>query len=181
MATRVILSYRDYEALPADGRRYELHEGELSVTPAPSPTHQRVIRELLVVLNQHVKTHGLGEVFVAPIDCILSDTTIVQPDLAYLETRRLTAVSGRGIEGAPTLVVEILSPSTAQIDRGVKLQLYARHEVPYYWVVDPEARSIEVYALSGAVYQLHARMAGLEPGSLPPFADLRLDPASIWP
>lgn len=178
---RTILTYKDYEALPADGRRYELHEGELSVTPAPSPLHQQVIRNLSLILHQHVQTHGLGEILFSPIDCILSDSTIVQPDIVYLERQRLSAISARGIEGAPSLVVEVLSPSTTQIDRGVKFQLYARHEVPSYWIVDPEVRSIEAYRLTGGAYQLEARMQGSDPISLPPFADLALPPASIWP
>lgn len=79
---RVILTYQEYEALPADGRRYELHEGELSVTPAPSPRHQRILRNLNKILQQHVETLGLGEVLFAPLDCILSETTVVQPDLS---------------------------------------------------------------------------------------------------
>lgn len=181
MPTRVILTYKDYEALPADGRRYELHDGELSGTPAPSPTHQRVSSNLFAALRHYVKTHGLGEILYAPIDCILNDITIVQPDIVYLEPRRLQAISARGIEGPPTLVVEILSPSTTQIDRGVKFQLYARHEVPYYWIVDPEARSIEAYILTGSAYQLAARLEGAESVSLPPFPDLALVPASLWP
>jgi len=181
MPTRVTLTYKDYEALPADGRRYELHEGELSVTPAPSPAHQRVLRKLLMIVNPYVEAHGLGEVFVAPIDCILSDTPVIQPDLVYLESARLPAVSARGIEGPPTLVIEILSPSTAQIDRGAKFQLYARHGVPHYWIVDLEARSIEAYSLTGGAYQLTARVSGAEPVSLPPFPDLELVPASLWP
>jgi Uma2 family endonuclease len=180
MVTRVILTYRDYEALPADGRRYELHEGELSVTPAPSPKHQRVIRKLLVALNQHVEARGLGEVFVAPIDCILSDTTVVQPDIVYLEAQRRAAISARGIEGPPTLVVEIVSPSTAEIDRRTKFQLYARHEVPYYWIADPDARSIEAYVLTGGAYERAVRVLGVEPASLPPFPDLVLELATLW-
>jgi len=166
--------------LPADGRRYELHEGGLSVTPAPSPRHQRVIRKLLVALNQHVEARGLGEVFVAPIDCILSDTTVVQPDIVYLESQRRAAVSARGIEGPPTLVVEIISPSTAEIDRRTKFQLYARHEVPYYWIVDPDARSIEGYVLTGGAYERAVRVLGVEPVSLPPFLDLALQSAALW-
>jgi Uma2 family endonuclease len=181
MPARTILTYKDYEALPADGRRYEIHEGELSVTPAPSPQHQEVTRNLLVALHLHVDARGLGKVLCAPIDCILSDTTIVQPDIVYIEPRRLPAISRRGIEGPPTLVVEVLSPSTAQIDRSVKFQLYARHDVPYYWIVDPDARSIEAYILTGGVYQLAARLIGVEPVSLPPFPDLTLVPASLWP
>lgn len=175
-----ILTYKDYEVLPADGRRYELHEGELSVTPAPSPKHQEVSLNLVFLLHHYVKTRGLGRVFYAPIDCILSDNTIVQPDIVYLETKRLPTITSRGIEGPPTLVVEIVSPSTIQIDRRVKFQLYARHEVPYYWIVDPDGRSIEAYTLTEGTYQLTGRLEGLEPVSFPPFPDLALAPASLW-
>jgi Uma2 family endonuclease len=181
MATRVILTYKDYEALPADGRRYELHEGELSVTPAPSPKHQEVSLNLVVVLHHWVKTQGLGKILQAPIDCILSDTTILQPDIVYLETARMPAISARGIEGAPTLVVEILSPSTARIDRSVKFQLYARHGVTYYWIVDPETRSVEAYRLMEGTYRITGRLEGSEPVSLPPFSNLALVPLAIWP
>lgn len=81
---RVSLTYRDYEALPDDGRRYEIHEGELSVTPAPSPKHQTVALNLAVALDAHVKANRLGQVFIAPIDVILNDSTIVQPDILFL-------------------------------------------------------------------------------------------------
>lgn len=178
---RVILTYKDYEALPADGRRYEIHDGELSVTPAPSPLHQEISGNLNEILRGHVKTRGLGKVFYSPIDCILSDITVVQPDLLYLDPGRLNLVSDRGIEGPPTLVVEILSPTTTAIDRSTKRQLYAKYGVPYYWIVDPEARVVEVYGLSEGVYQVSARVAGSEPVSLPPFPDLAFVPASLWP
>jgi len=181
VSVRVILTYKDYAALPADGRRYEVHEGELAVTPAPSPKHQQVSLNLAFLLHEHLKTKGLGQVFYAPIDCILSDITIVQPDIVYIENARFGTVSARGIEGAPTLVIEILSPSTVQIDRSVKFQLYARHQVPYYWIVDPDAQSIEAYTLTGGAYQLMARLEGSQPVSLPPFPDLVLIPASLWP
>ena len=178
---RVILTYKDYEALPADGRRYELHDGELSVTPAPTPRHQEISGNLNEILRGHVKTRGLGKVFYSPIDCILSDITVVQPDLLYLDPGRLNLVSDRGIEGPPTLVGEILSPTTTAIDRSTKRQLYARHGVPHYWIVDPEARTIEAYVLSAGGYQLATRAAGPEAVSLPPFPDLTFVPASLWP
>lgn len=168
MSTRVVLTYRDYEALPADGRRYELYDGELAVTAAPVPVHQRVLLRLVVALDQHVRSRGLGEVFASPIDCILSETTVVEPDIAFVAADRASAVSGRGIEGPPTLVIEILSPSTAAIDRGVKLQLYARYGVPYYWIVDAGARTLEVRALAAGVYRPVT-------DGLPPFTGLTLD------
>src|SRR5439155_1983242 len=128
-----------------DGLRYEIHEGRLSVTPAPVPEHQEASGDLYFVLRQHVTSRGLGKLYYAPLDVILSDTTIVQPDLVFLDNSRLCQISGRGVEGPPTLVVEILSPSTSRIDRVRKTQLYAQYGVPYYWIVDPRARTIEGY------------------------------------
>jgi Uma2 family endonuclease len=181
MTTRVRLTYEDYAALPDDGRRYELHEGELSVTPSPGTSHQATLRNLLVILHGHVSVRGLGEVFPAPLDCILADVTVVQPDLVFIETARRSVVSERGIEGAPTLVVEVISPSSGPIDRRRKLQLYARYAVPYYWIVDPPARTIEAHTLAHAVYREAGALSGTTPASLPPFGDLILDPRDIWP
>jgi Uma2 family endonuclease len=177
---RVILTYQDYEALPTDGRRYEIHEGELSVTPAPTPQHQVALGNLNEIIRSHVKTRKLGEVFFAPIDCILSETTVVQPDLVFLDTSRLHLISARGIEGPPTLVVEVLSPTTALIDRSTKRQLYARYGIPYYWIIDPVAQGIEAYTRAEKEYQLTQRATG--PGALvlPPFSDLSFSPASLW-
>ena len=179
MPTRALLTYSDYAALPDDGRRYELHWGELSVTPAPGIRHQRVILPLGSRLYEHVRARGLGEVLVAPTDCILSNVTVVQPDILFVATDRKAIISERGIEGAPTLVVEVLSPSTARLDRDRKMKLYAEHGVPYYWIVDPETRSVEAYTLTGTAYALAGRVIG-EPAALPPFSELTIDPASIW-
>jgi len=178
---RVILTYADYEALPNDGRIYEIHEGELSVTPAPGSNHQLASGSLFVALYLYVKAHGLGKVLDAPIDVILGEFTIVQPDLVFLDNSRLSFLTPRGIEGIPTLIIEILSPSTARTDRTTKLQLYARHGVPHYWIVDPEARVIEAFSLSRDGYELTARAAGTQTFSAPPFTDLALDLATIWP
>lgn len=178
--TRVILTYADYAALPDDGRRYELHEGELSVTPSPGTRHQRVKVNLFDILLHHVRANGLGEIFDAPLDVILSDTTVVQPDILFVEGRFASRVKEHGIEGAPTLAIEVLSPSTERTDRRRKLDLYARHGVPYYWIVDPVARVIEAYTLGDSGYRLSARLAGDQPAALPPFGDLPLDPAALW-
>jgi Uma2 family endonuclease len=178
--TRVILTYADYAALPDDGRRYELHEGELSVTPSPGTRHQRVKINLFDILLRHVRSHHLGELFDAPTDCILSDITVVQPDILFIDAQHASLVSERAIEGSPTLAVEVLSPSTVQIDRRRKAQLYASHGVTWYWIVDPAGREIEAYALEGSSYRMAARLAGVEPIALPPFDDLLIDPAALW-
>lgn len=179
MPTRGLLTYDDYAALPDDGRRYELHRGELSAIPTPGTRHQGTLVALMALLHKHMRSRGLGEVFVAPTDCILSNVTVLQPDLLYIATERLAIISERAIEGAPTLVVEVISPSTAHVDRDRKMKLYAEHGVPYYWIVDPDSRSVEAYTLTGAAYALVARVT-TEPVALPPFSGLTIDPASIW-
>src|SRR5262245_41452350 len=108
MATRSSLSYRDYAALPDDGRRYELHEGQVSVTPAPGTRHQMISASLFVFLYEHVRGERRGHVLCAPLDCILSDSTVVQPDIVYLAADSRTPMSERAIEGPPTLAIEIV-------------------------------------------------------------------------
>ena len=179
MPTRVGLTYSDCAALPDDGQRYELHRGELSVTPAPGTRHQRAVVAFTLLLGEHVRSRRLGEVFVAPTDCILSDATIVQPDVFYVATDRLSIISERGIEGAPTLAVEILSPSTARVDRERKLRLYAEYGVVYYWIADPAGRTLEAYKLVGGAY-VSAGSVTKESAALPPFADLQIDPSTLW-
>jgi Uma2 family endonuclease len=179
-AGRIKLTYDDYASLPRDGRRYEILGGELAVTPAPSSRHQMVLRNLAWVLHGHVRVRGLGNVLFAPIDVILSTTTVVQPDLLFVRSGREVVVTERGIEGAPDLIVEILSPSSARQDRIVKGALYARHGVRHYWIVDPEARGIELYELEEEAYRLIAKAAGEEPFSPSLFPGLEIDLGEVW-
>jgi Uma2 family endonuclease len=177
---RIVLRYRDYAALPDDGRRYEIHDGELSVMPAPSPRHQETLLNLATALRAHIAARRLGKVYVAPVDVILSDTSIVQPDIVYVATEQLTLISGRGIEGAPTLVVEILSPSTGGTDRHTKMRLYARYGIPWYWLVDSEVRTAEIYGLQARIYELRRRFGGDEPLCAEPFPDLTITSEALW-
>lgn len=177
---RVVLTYQDYLETPDDGNRYEIHEGELSVNPAPGRRHQGVSANFFMALRAHVTQCGLGELYYAPLAVILDDTTIVEPDLVFVETARLGILTDRGVEGPPTLVVEIISPYSRRIDRVRKLQLYARYEVPYYWIVDPAQRTIEGCRLVGGRYEQVGRAAGVESIALPRFPDLRLNLRSLW-
>jgi Uma2 family endonuclease len=104
-----------------------------------------------------------------------------EDDIVYTETARLSVVSNRGIEGPPTLAVEIVSPSTTGIDRRRKLQLYARYAVPSYWIIDPLAKTIEAYRLTRGAYREAGTLSGTSAVSLPPFADLMLEPREIGP
>ena len=183
--SKTTLTYRDYEALPSDGRRYEIHDGELSVTPSPSLDHQIISSRLYLHLARWLEAHPGGLLLYAPLDVILSDqpdeTSIVQPDILYIAPDRMAQTSRRGIEGGPTLAVEILSPSTRQIDRVTKTRLYARYGVPFLWLVDPDARTVEAFALASGRYTLALAAAGNQPVDLPPFAGLALVPDTLWP
>jgi Uma2 family endonuclease len=177
---KAVLTYRDFAVLPNDGKRHEILDGELSVTAAPCRAHQHVVLRLGAALDAHVAEHDLGEVYIAPFDVILAETTIVEPDILFVASDRLGTFSARGLEGAPTLVIEILSPSTTHVDRGRKLQLYARYGVPYYWIVDPEQRVIDGYRLVAGAHGVPERFSGAMLTGLPPFEGLVLDPARLW-
>jgi len=114
---RIRLTYEDYCDLPDDGLRYEILDGELEIRPSPNIDHQRVSRDLVRILQAHVEARGLGEVFDAPCDVLLAATTIVVPDLVFVSGARAALVTKRAIEGAPDLLVEILSPSSTRRDR----------------------------------------------------------------
>ena len=174
------LTYEDYVDLPDDGRRYEILDGELEVSPAPAPKHQAVSRNLLWILHGHVQERRLGSVYCAPIDVILADTSIVQPDLVFIAATRESIVSGRGIEGPPDLAVEILSPWSVRRDRVAKAALYARYGIRHYWVADPDARVLEVYETEGAEYRLVGRHEGAVKVCTKTFPDLELDLGPLW-
>jgi len=178
--SNVVMTYRDYAALPDDGKRYELYDGELIELTSPTLRHQRAIGNLYAILRGHVQIQARGEILLAPFDVILSDTTVFQPDILFIDRARLGVLAEHGVEGSPTLAVEVLSPSTASRDRGRKRALYARHGVPYLWLVDPVAGAIEVYVLEGNDYRLAARAAGDASVGLPPFLALALSPASLF-
>lgn len=150
---RAKLTVADYMNTP-DDVRYQLINGELVLAPSPSTRHQSISSELFVVLHQFVRQHGLGMVWDAPLDVVLSDNEVFQPDILFVSNERRAIVTEANIQGAPDLVVEILSPSTRQNDEGHKKDVYSRYGVKEYWIVDPEERKVAV--LSGGA-------SGLEP------------------
>ena len=137
-------TYKDYCATP-DDERYELLNGNLMMVPAPNMKHQRVLLTLAQRLDEFTKEHRLGEVYIAPCDVLLSDTNVVQPDLLFISRAREHTITDDNVRGAPDLVIEILSPSTADKDLGYKHDLYGRHDVLEYWIVDPNAETIAVH------------------------------------
>jgi Uma2 family endonuclease len=148
-------TYDDYKRLPNDGWRYEVIEGELLMTAAPSTKHQKTAARLFGSLYHHVQPRGLGEVFFSPIDVILPDlASPVQPDILFVSRERLDIVREDFIEGPPDLIVEILSPSNWLADRREKFRVYALAGVREYWIVDTDARTVEVFMLRGSSYAL---------------------------
>ncbi len=137
----------DYLDLPDDGRRYELVEGDLFVTAAPFIRHQTVSGNLHLLLAPYVREHRLGQVFFAPTDVVLSDATVVQPDLVFVATEHQSRILEAYIEGAPDLVIEILSEKSRRYDERTKKQLYKKFGVPEYWILDSEFETVKVYRL----------------------------------
>jgi Uma2 family endonuclease len=177
---KIILTYEDYVLLPNDGKRYEILDGELTVTPAPSTKHQTASGNLFVLLSQYIKERDLGKLFHAPIDLILESTSVLQPDLLFVSKARQHLITERAIEGAPDLVIEILSPTTSRTDRVTKAQIYARHSVASYWIVDPERQAIEIYLLEAGGYRLAATLQGASPIIAPPFTDLQIAAKDVF-
>ena len=141
----VKFTYEDYRTTPAD-ERYELLDGDLIMVPAPNLKHQRVQGNLYYHLRFFITEHDIGELLPAPCDVVLSDTNVVQPDLLFISRQREHLLSsGENVRGAPDLAIEILSPSTADKDRGVKRELYGRHGVTEYWLVDPIAETVTIH------------------------------------
>jgi Uma2 family endonuclease len=139
------LTYDDLQRLPDDGLRHELVDGVLVVTPAPGVRHQRILLEIAIQLQAAARSGSLGDVLIAPVDVRLSDVNVVEPDLLFVAREGRASVGERCVEGPPELVVEVLSPSSRRTDAVVKRQLYERHEVLEYWLVDPESDSVRVY------------------------------------
>ncbi len=139
--------------MPNDGKRREIVDGDLLVTPSPDLGHQRISRNLGFALLEYLKKHPVGELLDAPMDVILGEFDVVEPDL-LLVLKEHRNILRDWVRGAPDLVVEILSPTTAARDRGPKMKAYARFGVTEYWIVDPDRRAIEVYRLTQEGYRL---------------------------
>jgi Uma2 family endonuclease len=154
------LTYEQFRQLPDDGKRYELIHGEVHVTPSPSTRHQFVLRNLSTSLDTYLSRTRAGELAFAPLDLRLSDDTALQPDLLFVSMAHAEIIQENFIAGTPDLVVEVLSPSTAAHDRAIKLPIYAEVGVPEVWLIDPQAKTVEVLKLQGKKYFVEATHAG---------------------
>ncbi len=148
------VGYADLERMPDDGRRYEIHGGELVVVPSPRVRHQVVVGATFRILDTYARGNG-GTALVAPLDIVFDEFDVVQPDVLFFRAERVHLLQPDAVtRSAPDIVVEVLSPSTASVDRGRKRRTFARYGVPEYWIVDPLARQIDVHVLDGGDYRV---------------------------
>ncbi|EEG78927.1 Uma2 family endonuclease [Dethiobacter alkaliphilus] len=175
-------TYDDYLQLPEEpGYRFEILEGTLVKEPSPNVTHQRVIRRLVRMLEDYFwQVDTEGEVFISPLDVTLGNLTVVQPDLFYISGKQKSAIEDQRIDGAPTLAVEILSPTTSRKDRMQKRQIYQKAGVQHYWLVSPEDKTFECFVLRDGFYAVAAQGMDDEVLEHPNFPGLSVPLKELW-
>ncbi len=158
LADKKPFTYQDYLNLPDDGMRYEVINGELIMTPSPIVVHQKVSVAISSQLYRYVNAHNLGTVFTAPLDVVFGEKDVLQPDVLFISNGRKNIIKERNIAGAPDLIVEVLSPSTAYYDLFDKKELYEKFGVREYWIVDPMRQWVERYRLHEGKFVLAQRL-----------------------
>ena len=152
--------YQDLLTMPDDGQRYELLEGDFLVSPSANPRHQRVVGNVFALLRE-LQTAGTGDVFTAPLDVVFDRHNVFEPDVVFIQADRTSIVTETNVSGPPDLVVEVLSDSTRNIDLGRKLRAYSRFGVGQYWVIDPDANTVQVFRQeNGALVDIGTRGDG---------------------
>lgn len=174
------LTYQDYCALPDDGRRYEILDGDLYMSPSPEEPHQNAVFNLAAILRDHVRRHKLGKVYIAPFDVLLDEHNVVEPDIIFVSKARRSIITRKNIQGLPDLLVEGLSPSNSERDLRDKRNIYARCGVRYYWLIDPQARSITELELVEGAYAVVAVTPESSNFSPNLFPGLQIPPEELW-
>ena len=141
------ITARDFMELPEGPPYYQLIEGDLYMSPSPAPFHQDIVGNIFYLLRRYLEKNRLGTVRTAPSDVRLTELNVYEPDVYFVSKSRKSILTKHGVEGAPNLVVEVLSPRTAKLDKGAKRVIYARAGVEELWIVDPEAKRLHVYRL----------------------------------
>jgi len=180
MAISIKFTHADLLVMPDDGKRREIIDGELFVTPSPLSKHQIAVGRIAAAFFRYLDDHPIGELLLAPLDVILSDYDVLEPDLLFILNEHRSIIQD-WVRGVPDLVVEVLSPTTARQDRGPKLKAYARFGVPEYWVVDLEQRVVEVYQLAEQGYRLAQTLHEQEKLASPLLSGFALNLLDIFP
>jgi Uma2 family endonuclease len=174
------VSFTDLQRMPEDGRRIELYDGEVFELPSPIPRHQVVADNIKHLLGAYSRTRG-GLSFISPIDIVFSEYDVVQPDVVFFtQTRRRLVDFDQAIRHAPDLVVEVLSPGTRANDHGRKMAMFARYQVPEYWIADPSLACLEVHSLEQGAYRLLQTACGDNGVRSARLADLRFSAGAVF-
>jgi len=178
----VKLTYDDFLQFPDDGKRHELIDGEHYVTPSPNTKHQQVSGNLHWLIRSYLETHPIGKVFYAPFDVLFSQFDVVEPDLLFVSSARLSeVVTLKHVISAPDLIVEIGSPSTRRRDETIKRRLYERSGVKEYWIVDPVHAAIEVLVLENGDYVRYGLFGVADTLRSRVLSDLEISLAEVLP
>lgn len=151
-------TFKDYQQLP-EGSAYQLLNGEIIMSPLPNRSHQKLIGEIFRLIANFLNQNPAGEVYIAPSDVYLDDENVVQPDIYFVSNNNLFILKDNGAEGAPNMIIELLSPSNAYYDLKTKLQLYEKYGVKEYFIVDPEDDIVIAYKLIDGKYKEQYREA----------------------
>jgi len=155
------LTYDDFVHFPDDGKRHELIDGEHYVTPSPNLGHQRILGKLHLAIGKYLEGNPIGEVFFAPLDVVMSNFDVVEPDLLYVSRERASQVLvPEHVRGVPDLVVEIASKGTRKRDETIKRALYERMGVSEYWIVDPKSQAVRMYRRGDAGFEPPVELRG---------------------
>lgn len=173
------LTYQDYRLLPDDGKRYEIIDGDLYMTPSPVTRHQAIVARFVQLFMNYFETHPIGTVFAAPYDVVLSDTDIVEPDLLVVLKDGAARITEKNVQGPPDVVIEILSPGTAARDRELKRKRYEHFGVREYWLVDPDGNTLEMLQLASGQFRRLILATRHDRCTSPLFPDLILDLSRI--
>jgi Uma2 family endonuclease len=142
------MTYQDFLDMPDVGKHYELIEGELVLNPSPITRHQQIAFKIALRIQTCFDDHGGGEVFMSPLDVVLADDVVLEPDVMVIRDERRSIVGEKNIQGAPNIVVEVLSDRTRRRDEILKRKLYERFGVEEYWIVDPAIDTVKIYRRS---------------------------------
>lgn len=173
-------TYADYLSLPDNDKQYEILDGDLVMSPAPTPRHQIVLLNIASILKLFVEQHHLGQIFIAPCDVVLTEYDVVQPDIFFIASAHLNRIKPTKITGSPDLVIEILSPQNALRDLNIKRKIYARQGVMEYWLVYPDKNKVQIMRLQQGNLQQTVEFSINEKLTSPFFPGLELPMNDIF-
>jgi Uma2 family endonuclease len=174
------LTVAEYKNLPENGPRYQLIEGDLYMAPAPNRFHQDISRNLEVVLANYLSAHPIGVLYDAPFDVYLSDVDVFQPDLLIVLNENRGILTDAGAEGAPDLIIEVLSARTRQLDLVHKKRTYARMGIRELWIVDPDQKDVIVYRFDQDPIDPVGKLSGRVEVSSPLLPELKIPLQDIF-